>query len=126
MNDKLGWVLAVLAVAVGYISYGWPGVALGMTVVVFWMVLQFSRVLRVMHKAGQAPVGLVGSAVMLHSRLHPGMKLLDILPITRSLGTKLAEDPETFAWADEAGNKVVIEMVRGKLRSAVLERVQGA
>jgi uncharacterized protein (DUF58 family) len=122
MNVAIGWTLAVLAIAVGYVQWGWPGVALGLTVVVFWMLLQFSRVLRVMRQAAQAPKGWVGSAVMLHSKLHPGMKLLDILPLARSLGQKLSDEPERFAWTDEAGNRVVVELQAGVMRSAVLER----
>ncbi|MCE2656905.1 MAG: hypothetical protein LW854_01470 [Rubrivivax sp.] len=122
MNVVWGWILAVLAVAVGYASYGWPGVVLAITVIVFWMLLQFSRVMRVLRQAGQAPVGHVDNAVMLHSKLHPGMKLLEILPMTRSLGQKLADDPETFAWTDAGGDRVVLELVGGRLRSAALER----
>jgi hypothetical protein len=126
MNKTVGWILAVLAVAVGYAGYGWPGVVLAVTAIVFWMLLQFSRVLRVLRQAGHAPVGHVDNAVMLHSRLHPGMKLLEILPLTRSLGQKLSDDPESFAWADAAGDRVVVELVAGRLRGAVLERAAGA
>lgn len=126
MNKTVGWILAVLALAVGYASYGWPGVVLALTVIVFWMLLQFSRVLRVLRQAGQAPVGHVENAVMLHSRLHPGMKLLDVLPMTRSLGQKVSDDPETFAWTDAGGDRVVLELVDGRLRSAVLERAARA
>jgi uncharacterized protein (DUF58 family) len=126
MNKTVGWILAVLAVAVGYASYGWAGVVLALTVIVFWMLLQFSRVMRVLRQAGQAPVGHVDNAVMLHSRLHPGMKLLDVLPMTRSLGQKVSDDPETFAWTDAGGDRVVLELVNGQLRSAVLERAASA
>lgn len=122
MNRVVGWGLAVLAIGVGYAAYGWPGVVLGLTVIVFWLLLQFSRVMRVLRQAGQAPVGHVESAVMLHSKLHPGMKLLEVLPLTRSLGTKLSDDPETFAWTDSGGDRVVVELQGGQLRSAVLER----
>jgi hypothetical protein len=122
VNVGVGWALAVLAIAIGYASYGWQGVVLGVTVIVFWLLLQFSRVMRVLRQAGQAPVGQVGSAVMLHSKLHPGMKLLEILPLTRSLGRKLADDPETFAWSDDYGDRVVVELHGGRLRRAVLER----
>lgn len=126
MNKTVGWILAVLALVVGYASYGWPGVVLAITVIVFWMLLQFSRVMRVLRQAGQAPVGHVDNAVMLHSRLHPGMKLLDVLPMTRSLGQKVSDDPETFAWTDAGGDRVVLELVDGRLRSAVLERAARA
>lgn len=122
MNPVLGWALAAAAIALGYVQWGWQGAILGITLVVFWMLLQFSRVMRVMRQAAQSPVGLVPNAVMLHSKVRPGMRLLDILPVTRSLGRKLADEPETFEWADEAGDRVVIELTKGLVTAARLER----
>lgn len=124
MNPLIGWALAVLAVALGYVQWGWPGVALAVTCVVFWLLLQFSRVLRVMRQAGAAPVGRVDSAVMLQARLHEGMRLLDILPLTRSLGRQLEADgaTEVFLWEDAAGASVRVELERGRLRRSRLER----
>lgn len=125
MNVLVGWALAVLALAVGYVQWGWPGVALGVSVIVFWMLLQFSRTLRVMRLAGQAPVGHVESAVMLHSKLKPGMRLIDILPLTRSLGVKVDEAPESFEWRDASGATVRVELVAGRCRAWSLERPDG-
>jgi hypothetical protein len=122
MNPILGAVLAVLAIAVGYIGYGWPGVLLGLTVVVFWMLLQFSRVVRAMRQAGERPVGIVDNAVMLNAKLNTGMRLIDILPLTKSLGTKLSDAPETFAWLDEGGDSVEIELDGGRLSTWRLKR----
>ena len=122
MNAAIGWALAVMAIAVGYVQWGWPGVVLGISVVAFWMLLQFSRAMRVMRQASQAPVGHVPSAVMLHAKLNTGMRLLEILPLTRSLGQKLADEPETFAWADEAGDRVVVELRGGRCSAFRLER----
>jgi hypothetical protein len=122
MSQAIGWALAGLAIAGGYLQWGWQGAMLGITIVVFWMLLQFSRVMRVMKQAAQSPVGRIPSAVMLHARLHAGMRLLEVLPLTRSLGRKLADDPETFEWADEAGDRVVVELTGGRLTQARLER----
>ena len=113
-GDAFGWGLAAVAVAVGYWGYGWPGVVLAATAVVFWLLLQFSRALRALRLAAGAPVGQVPSAVMLHARLHPGMRLADVIRITRSLGRKVGDDPETFAWCDESGAEVQIEFARGR------------
>jgi hypothetical protein len=117
-----GWALAVAAVAIGYVQWGWPGVALGVTLVVFWLLLQFSRAMRVMQQAGRAPVGQVDSAVMLHTKLRRGMRLLDILPLTRSLGQKVADDPETFVWTDASGARVRVELQAGACTRWTLER----
>jgi len=121
-GDALGWGLAALAVAVGYWGYGWPGVVLATTAVVFWLLLQFSRALRALRLAAGAPVGQVPSAVMLHARLHPGMRLADIIKMTRSLGRKVGDDPEIFAWCDESGAEVQIEFARGRSRVWQLKR----
>jgi hypothetical protein len=114
MNAAWGWVLAVLAIAVGYASYGWPGVLLAAGAIVFWLLLQFSRALRVMKQAGQAPVGHVASAVMLQARMRQGLRLMEILPMTGSLGEKMADDPETFRWTDPSGASVTVELVGGR------------
>ena len=114
MGATLGWALAALAAATGYWAYGWPGVALAASVVVFWLLLQFSRALRVMRLAANAPVGMVPSAVMLHAKLNVGMRLMDVVVITRSLGRKVRDEPETFAWRDESGAEVEVEFVGGR------------
>lgn len=126
MNPVVGWGLAVAAVAMGYTGYGWKGVALAFSVVVFWLLLQFSRSLRVMRDAGSRPVGSIANAVMLNAKLRTGMRLLDILPHTRSLGTKLADDPETFAWTDGGGDRVVVELTGGRCTAFRLERAAPA
>ena len=124
MSAALGWALAVLATATGYWAYGWPGVALAVSVVVFWLLLQFSRALRVMRLAAQAPVGHVPSAVMLHAKLQVGMQLADVIKITHSLGRKLRDDPETFCWRDESGAEVSIEFAAGRCQRWQLTRPQ--
>ena len=125
-NPIIGWGLAVLGIAAGYVGWGWPGVLLGFTVLVFWLLLQFSRSLRVLKKAAGAPVGHVDSAVMLHSKLKTGMTLLQVLPITRSLGHRLSETPERWGWADPGGARVSLEFDGGKLQSWTLTRDEPA
>ena len=120
----IGWALAVAAVAVGYAGYGWRGVLLAVTVIVFWLLLQFSRALRVMRLAAQAPVGQVPSAVMLHAKLHPGMPLMAVIKLTRSLGRKVRDEPETFAWRDESGAEVEIEFAGGRCQVWRLTRAE--
>jgi hypothetical protein len=97
--------------------------------VVFWMLLQFSRTLRVMRQAAGRPVGSIDNAVMLHAKLAPGMRLLDILPLTRSLGRQLPPGAqpgqENFAWADGAGDEVRVELHGGRLVRCELVRAAG-
>jgi Flp pilus assembly protein TadB len=122
MNAWIGWALVAAAVAAGYIGYGWRGVALAITVTAFWLLLQFSRSLRVLRQAAEAPVGQVASAVMLHSRLHSGMQLPQVLKITRSLGRRVADEPETWAWADAGGDEVHVVLRDGRISSWELKR----
>ncbi len=126
MTAKLGLTLAVLAVALGYTFFGWRGVALAGTGMVFWLLLQFSRTLRVMRSASQAPVGTVPSAVMLNAKLHAGMPLMKILTITRSLGEKLADAPETYRWHDGAGDAVQVVLHNGRCVEWSLQRAAGS
>jgi len=114
-NPVVGWALAALAIAIGYVQWGWPGVVLAFTMIMFWLLLQFSRALRVLRNAGQAPVGQVPNAVMLHARLQRGQRLPQILALTKCLGVKVADDPETFEWHDGGGDAVRVELRGGRL-----------
>ena len=126
LNVFIGWMLAAAALALGYLQWGWPGVALAVTLVVFWLLLQFSRALRVLRKAGRAPVGQIDNAVMLQARLQRGQRLPQILALTRSLGIKRDDDPEIFEWRDAGGDAVRVELVDGKVTRWELQRADAA
>jgi hypothetical protein len=121
MNPIVGWGLAGLAVVAGWIGWGVPGVALAITVITFWLLLQFSRALRVMRMAAGRPVGHVDSAVMLNARLGPGLSMMQVIPLTRSLGRRVGDD-DTWRWTDAAGDHVTLSFQRGRLARWVLER----
>ena len=106
-------------------GYGWPGVVLALTVVVFWLLLQFSQVLRTLRIASQRPVGMVPSAVMLNARLHAGMRLPQVLRLTLSLGRKVSEEPEVWAWADDSGDEVQVQLQGARVASWALHRTSG-
>ena len=55
-----------------------------------------------------------------------GMKLLQILPLTRSLGQKVADEPETFVWTDGGGDRVRVELRDGRCTAFALERAADA
>jgi hypothetical protein len=126
MNPLLGWGLAAVAVVGGFLAYGWQGVLLAVTVIVFWLLLQFGRALRAMRDAAAQPVGSTGNAVMLHAALRPGMRLLQILPLAGSLGQKVADDPETFVWTDAGGDRVRVQLRGGRTLAVQLERAGDA
>ncbi len=122
MNPVVGWGLAFAALVAGWFGYGWPGLALAFSVIVFWLLIQFSRSVRVMRDAGDSPIGHVPSAVMLHAKLQVGLPMLQIVRLTKSLGKRLSESPEVWAWADESGAEVRIVFDKGLCASWTLNR----
>jgi hypothetical protein len=124
MNASFGWVMAVAAVVVGWFSYGWQGVVMAVTVTVFWLLLQFSRAMRLMRQAGQAPVGSVRSAVMLHARLRTALTMMQVVGMTKSLGRKVegAAGDDSWQWFDEGGVGVTLHFTRGRLARWTLDR----
>jgi hypothetical protein len=124
MNPWIGGLLAVLVLTIGYVQYGWQGLLFGLSVVVFWLLLQFSRTLRVMQKAGQAPMGRIDSAVRLHAKLKPGMRMLDILPVAGSLGERVGGEgaEEHWAWTDQGDARVLVRLRHGRVVDWDLQR----
>lgn len=122
MNAAVGWALAALAAALAVAQWGWPGGVLAGTLIVFWLLLQFSRAMRVLRRAAQAPVGHVHSAVTLHAKLQRGQRLPQVLALTHSLGLKLSDNPEAFEWRDAGGDAVRLEFEAGRLVRWNLQR----
>ena len=114
MDARLGWWIAAAALVVGWWSYGWQGLVLAATVIVFWLLLQFSRTMRLLREAANAPVGIVPNAVMFHAKLRAGMPLADVIRAAGSLGRKTQDQPETFAWSDAGDARVEVELVSGR------------
>lgn len=122
MKSVFGWGLAVVAVAVGWQTWGWPGVVLAVTLTVFWLLLEFSRSVRVLRQAAGAPVGTVHSAVMFNAKLQAGMGLPQVLKLTRSLGRRISQEPEVWAWADNGADEVHVTLQDGRVLSWRLVR----
>ena len=122
MNPVLGWAMALLALAAGWRGYGWPGIALAFSVIVFWLLIQFNRSVKVMRNAARAPIGHIDSAVMFNAKLSAGLPMIRVVTLTKSLGKRVAEQPETWAWADASGSEVRIVFDKGRCKSWVLAR----
>jgi hypothetical protein len=118
--------LAVLStVVLAYRHFGWPGVALAGGLLVMWVLLHFTRMMQVLKRAANRPIGHVDSAVMLNAKLRPGVPLMHIIALTRSLGELLTPkdtQPERFRWRDASESSVTCELLGGKLVSWTLER----
>ena len=109
----------------GFVAYGWPGVAAVGGGLVMWALLHVTRLMNVMKKTANRPIGYVGSAVMLNARLSAGVNLLHVAAMTQSLGEKLSEgdaDPEVYRWTDGTQSHVTCEFRHGKLVQWTLVR----
>ena len=112
-------------VLLAYRSYGWQGIAAVVSVLVFGILLHFSRMMQVLKRAANRPIGHVDSAVMLNAKLKPGATLMHVVAMTRALGLlKSAKDaqPEVFEWKDGTDSVVTCTFVSGKLSHHVLVR----
>ncbi|MDP3796926.1 MAG: glycerate kinase [Polaromonas sp.] len=111
-------VAGVAVVVLAYRFYGWAGVAAAATALVMWVLLHFTRMMQVLKRAANRPIGYVESAVMLNAKLRPGMTLLHVIAMTRSLGQLKSvkdEQPEVFRWTDGSQSHVTCTFVGGKL-----------
>ena len=126
MNPILGWALAAVFAVAAFEAYGALGLAFAASAIVFWLLLTFSRAMRVMRNAGQAPVGRVPNAVMFQAGLARGMTLVQVLAKTKCLGRKVDGSVDDWRWSDDAGASVVLHFERGRLRAWQLERPDGA
>lgn len=128
--QKIVWpVLGVAVVAIAWRSWGWSGVALAAGGIVMWMLLHFTRMMKVLQRAADRPIGYCDSAVMLNAKLKPGMTLLHVVAMTRALGEQLSEkdvQPEVFRWSDAGASHVTCTFRGGKLRHWELFRPPAA
>ena len=120
-------IAIIVAAVLAYRSYGWQGIAGLASMLVFWVLLNFSRTMQVLKRAANRPIGYVDSAVMLNAKLRPGMTLLHVVAMTKSLGelkTVKDEQPEVFVWTDGSESRVTATFVSGKLSHHELFRPQ--
>ena len=130
MSPPVGWGLVAVAFAVGYALYGWAGVLLAFTITVFWLLLQFRRMLRTMRDAAARPVAAVHSALMTSTRVTVGLKMIEVIGLTGSIGLRLPHPSpgadESWEWRDAGGDAVVIDFARGRTLGCTLVRAESA
>jgi len=108
-----------------YQNYKWMGVLAVGGGIVMWLMLHFTRLMTIMKRASERPLGYVASAVMLNAKLKPQMSLVHVVAMTRSLGLRQSKDleqSEVFVWRDNTDSTVTCEFVGGRLRKWALER----
>ena len=122
-------ILTLTAIAVlivgAWQAFGWPGIALAVGGIVMWVLLHFTRMVTILKKAADRPIGHVASAVMLNAKLKKGVTLMHVIAMTRSLGllqTEKDAQPEIYRWTDAGLSSVSCTFVGGKLTEWTLQR----
>ena len=114
-----------LLLAFAFRAAGWQGLAAAGGGVLMWLLLHFTRLVAVMRRATDRPVGHTDSAVVLNAKLRSGLPLLQVLALARALGEALtppSAQPERFGWTDAGGAKVICEFGNGRLTGWQLVR----
>lgn len=122
-------VIGILLVVLGWRLHGWGGVALVVGAIVMWVLMQYTRVIKVLQGAAQRPVGYCDNAVMFNARLKKGWSLLKVVGLARALGEQLSAkeaQPEVYRWTDGSASSVTCEFVGGKLAKWQLLRPEAA
>ncbi len=115
----------VIFVAGAWHQFQWQGVAIATGAVVMWVLLHFTRMVTVLSRAANRPVGHVASAVMLNVKLQKGVNLMHVIALTKSLGERLSDantQPEIYKWTDAGDSYVVCTFKGGKLISWEMTR----
>jgi hypothetical protein len=124
-KSRVIWLAGAALVALSFQKYGWPGVAVTVAGLVMWGLLHFTRMMAVLKRAANRPMGDVGSAVMLNAKLKKNVNLLHVMALTRSIGvlqTDKDAQPEIYRWTDNSQSHVTCSFVNGKLQSWALYR----
>ena len=125
MSKILVPLIAAGLMALAYVYYKWTGVALVASGLVMWALLHFNRMMQVLKRAADRPIGYVGSAVMLNAKLKPGVTLLHVVAMTKALGELQSpqdQQPEIYRWTDGTQSHVTCEFMNGKLKQWTLVR----
>ena len=117
--------IVAAALVFAYNRFQWAGVAFVVSALVMWALMHFNRMMQVLKKAANRPIGYVGSAVMLNAKLQPSATLLNVVARTQALGELLSEkdvQPEIYRWTDGTQSHVTCEFLNGKLKKWTLVR----
>ena len=124
-NKLLAPLAIVVFTAGAWQAFQWAGIALAAGGVVMWILLHFTRMVTILKKAANRPIGHVASAVMLNAKLQKGATLMHVIAMTRSLGALQSDkdtQPEIYRWTDASESHVTATFVGGKLTEWTLER----
>jgi hypothetical protein len=116
---------ALLLMMWAYHAFGGAGIVFVISGGVLWVLLNFTRMVTILKRAGHRPVGYADSAIMLNAKLKTGQTLMHVIALTRSLGKPESEkdaQPEIFIWKDGTDSTVRCEFLHGRLQQWELSR----
>lgn len=99
-------------------SYGWQGLMLAALMISFWVLLHFTKLMRLLRAAAARPMGDVADVRRLQSRLSLGMPMHNVVRHAGCLGVRLPDGPdgsEHFAWEDPEGRALHLQFMGGRL-----------
>lgn len=110
-SKNFNTVMIGSALLIGWFLFGWQGAVLSITLIAFWMILQFNQATRTLHDVAQQPKGKIDSIVRVQSKLAHGMTMPEVLRITGSLGVP-TERRDEWLWQDAAGHEIAVTLRR--------------
>ena len=123
MKAGLGALLALACLVAGGAVYGWQGVVFALTAILMLLLVQFTKLMRVMGRASRAPIGRRGNALVVEVRLKADMPLVDVLTLTGSLGEAVPNQAHAYTWTDEGGDRLTLQFSpNSRLQSWQLQR----
>lgn len=123
LNRLRPFLFPALALAIAFAawqSYGAKGLILAALMISFWVLLHFTKLMRLLRAAAKRPVGHVRDARALHRHLRPGQPLVDVVRFTQSLGqlrSEAGQEPQRMEWGDEQGHVVTCTFSHGRLEA---------
>ena len=127
MNPRIGWLLAAVFTLAAWRAYGWHGLAFAASAIVFWLLLQFNRAVRVMKNAAAGaarPRRERGDVPRRPCARHDDAADRDAK--TKSLGRKVEGSDDDWRWSDDGGASVVLHFERGQARCLADRAARGA
>jgi hypothetical protein len=114
------WLFPTLFLALCYAawrSYGWQGLLLATLMSSFWVLLHFTKLLRLLRAAAARPKGMVNDVPALQRQLRPGLPMHEVVRRTACLGERPADatTDEVFDWQDEQGRRLRLHFRAGRL-----------
>ena len=113
--------LALALCLAAWRSYGAQGLLLAVLMISFWVLLHFTKLMRLLRAAAARPMGAVGDVPALQAQLRLGMPLHEVIRRTGCLGDRLGDASaaagahERFAWCDAQGRSLQLDFEHGRL-----------